>query len=101
METFRKLLQENILEDIKKRFGAMIAVLPKEFDYVITIDGMDVKRNGKNITSIPKKEATELQKWLGIIATNAAVKQKKPVISDLDSSLRKAALQGRERGFFE
>lgn len=94
--TFRDLIQENLLDSVKTKFEDMIDAVQKlkDYTYEIDINFMTVKKNGKTIVNIPKKEHNEVKKWIQIIKDFKPA-DKTPKISDLDAELKKAFKNGR------
>lgn len=97
--TFRNLIQESLLDQVKSKFAEMIKAVEalKGYTYQITINDMSVFKDKVRLISIPKKEADDVKKWIKIlkeVESNKVDKTHKK--SELDAELKKAFKAGRK-----
>ena len=97
--TFRNLIQESLLDQVKSKFNEMIKAVEalKDYTYQITINDMSVFKDKVRLISIPKKEADDVKKWIKILKEVESNKvDKTPKKSELDAELKKSFLNGRK-----
>ena len=91
--TFRNLIQESLLDQVKSKFNEMIKAVEalKDYTYQITINDMSVFKDKVRLISIPKKEADDVKKWIKILKEVESNKvDKTPKKSELDAELKKS-----------
>ena len=97
--SFRDLINEDLVQQVKTKFKEMQKVIQKlgDYNFEYTINGLTVKKDKVTLINVPKKESDEINKWVKIIKDIESTPiDKSPKISKLDAELKKAFKNGRK-----
>lgn len=97
--SFRDLINEDLVQQVKTKFKEMQKVIQKlgDYNFEYTINGLTVKKDKVTLINVPKKESDEINKWVKLLKdVEAKSIDKTPKISKLDAELKKDFKNGRK-----